>query len=337
MKNIKNTVFITVLLTVWFASCVDEPVLSSEPETNLLFSHPRYGEVPLSADNSYTDARLALGKKLFYDKRLSLDSSISCASCHNPNLAFADTLSISPGVFARLGTRNAPSLANVGYQSFLNREGNLPTLEMQMLVPIQEHAEFGFNMIKLVERLSTDNEVQKMSLAAYGRILDPFVVTRSIGLFERSIISSNSKLDQFLAGNIFALTPPQKQGLALFNEHCTGCHVIDKLQPLTIANNGIYETYKDPGLMRISRLMQDEGKFKVPTLQNIAITPPYMHDGSMKTLDEVLAHYNNGGQNHPNKSVLVKKLGMTSNDLTYLKAFLKTMTDEQFLKDPTYR
>ncbi|MBK8373091.1 MAG: cytochrome-c peroxidase [Saprospiraceae bacterium] len=141
-----------------------------------------------------------MGKKLFYDKRLSVDSTISCASCHKPSYAFADNTSMTSGVFGRQGVTNSPSLANVAYHPYYTREGGVPTLEMQVLVPVSEHNEFGFNIVEIAERLKNDTRYQEMSLKAYGRPLDPFVITRSISTFERSIISGDSKYDKYLKG-----------------------------------------------------------------------------------------------------------------------------------------
>jgi cytochrome c peroxidase len=331
-------VYITFLfLCTWLIACQDdEPAEYADPIQ--INGHLLWGNVPFPKENAYNDDKWSLGKRLFYDKRLSVDSSISCASCHKPELAFADTLSVSPGVKGRLGIRNAPSLANVGFQLGLNRAGELPTLEMQMLVPIQEHAEFAFNMVKLVDRLAADPELNQLSEKAFGRkVIDPYVITRSMATFERSLVSSQSRLDRYLGGNSAAISANEKKGFQLFKLHCASCHLVEKKPEGMTANNGLYVQYQDQGLMRVTQKSKDEGVFKVPSLQNVAITFPYMHDGSLRTLDQVLAHYNRGGAKHPNQSPLIKELGLSASELADLKAFLLTMTDTSFLADQRYR
>ena len=167
--------------------------------------------------NEFSESRWNLGKKLFYDNALSRDSSISCASCHLIENAFSDKVPFSLGVDDALGTRNAPTLANVGYHPFFTREGGVPTLEMQILVPIQEHNEFDFNILLIAERLQRDSTYQQMSQTAYERDVDPFVITRALSIFERSLISGNSRYDQyFFQNNNNALTDSEIQGMNLF-------------------------------------------------------------------------------------------------------------------------
>jgi cytochrome c peroxidase len=157
-----------------------------------------------------------LGKKLFYETRMSIDNSISCASCHDPKLSFSDNNAFSPGVFNRPGTRNASMLANIGYAPNFLREGGIPTLEMQVLVPIQEHNEFNHNIVDIAEALNNDSVYQEMAMKAYESEVTAFVITRALGNFQRTLISGNSAYDQYLyLGKSNQLSEEAKKGMEL--------------------------------------------------------------------------------------------------------------------------
>ena len=311
------------------------------PPEPLLVVPPGFPAPVFPAGNELTPARWALGKRLFYDPVMSSDSMRACASCHHAANAFSDTVALSPGVAGRPGVRNAPTLANVGYQPYYAREGGVPTLEMQILVPIQEHNEFDFNIILIAERLKRDTAYVRMSLEAYDREPDAFAITRSIACFERTIVSGQSRYDQyFFQGKNAALTTAEKRGMDLFfsgKTNCSGCHSGFNFSNYAFENNGLYANYADPGRFRLTGLASDRARFKVPTLRNVALTGPYMHDGSLKTLEAVVAHYNSGGQPHPNKSALVRPLGLTVAEQADLVAFLRSLSDEAFVNNPKFR
>jgi cytochrome c peroxidase len=253
-------------------------------------------------DNGYSLDRWTLGKRLFYDKALSIDSSTSCASCHQADFGFADDLATTPGAFGRAGVRNSSTLTNIGYHPYFTRDGGVPTLEMQVLVPIQEHNEFGYNIVDIAQRLSTDSLYVEMSQKAYSRAIDPYVITRALANFERSLVSSNSLYDQYVYhGDQQAISSEAKKGMALFyspRANCVGCHQGYNFTSYGFENNGLYTEYTDPGRSRLTGLDSDVARFKVPTLRNIALTGPYMHDGSFSSLEEVIEHYSNGVVNH---------------------------------------
>lgn len=330
-------------LVLLLAACRKEEPLPPEPGENpvLLQIPVGFPQPQIPADNALTAERIALGKRLFYDPILSRDSTISCASCHKQSLAFADSTATSPGVEGRPGVRNSPTLANVAYQKTLLREGGLPTLEMQILVPIQEHNEFDFNILSIMERLEKNPEYVQMAQQAYGRKPDPFVITRSIAAFERTLLSGNSAFDQwYFQGKKRALSPEAQRGFALFNSErlgCNQCHSGFLFTNQAVANNGLYETYADPGRMRLTGLESDRAVFKIPTLRNVALTAPYMHDGSLKTLDAVIDHYQTGGRPHPNKSPLLKPFHLTPAERRDLLAFLTSLTDPSFLQNPDFQ
>ncbi len=302
---------------------------------------PGFPMPDIPEDNKLTYERVALGKKLFFDPILSLDSTRSCASCHDPSLAFSDSVAFSFGIEKRLGTRNSPSLANVAYQKALLREGGVPTLEMQVLVPIQEHNEFDFNIVAVGERLTASSEYTKMALAAYDRNPDPFVITRSIAAFERTLLSGNSNFDQYyFQGKDNALSASQKRGMGLFNSeklNCAKCHSDFLFTSQEFANTGLYQVYPDSGRIRLTGIETDRGVFKIPSLRNVALTAPYMHDGSIPDLHSVIAHYESGGHDHPNKSVLIKPFSLTEQERDDLLEFLHSLTDQSFIQNPDFQ
>lgn len=328
MKKIGQAALLTLFLVSFSACSVSDP----EQPGFILQAPPGFGPIPYPEDNEPTEDRVELGRMLFFDKRLSSDLTISCASCHDPNVAFADPRPVSIGVFGRQGERNAPSLINAAYLPHVLREGGVPTLEMQVLVPVQEHNEFDMNMLDVVERLSNDDTYRTFSNRAYDREIDPYVITRAIASFERSLLSTGSRYDRAISsegGEV--LTEQEQRGMELFmsqRTECSTCHVPPQFTTHEFANNGLYREYSDEGRARLTNDPADDGVFKIPSLRNIALTAPYMHDGSEETLEGVVSHYNSGGFYHKNKSSLVKPLGLTEAEELAIVAFLRTLTDE---------
>jgi len=304
-------------------------------ETPLGFPEPTVPE-----DNEFTKARWDLGKKLFFEKALSIDNSVSCSSCHRPELAFSDDKALSLGVENRAGTRNSPTLANLAYHPYFTREGGVPTLEMQILVPIQEHNEFDFNILLIANRLNQDSVYVRMAQEAYDREPDAFVITRALACFERSLLSGYSLYDQFVNHNkADALSAAQIRGMNLFfsdRTNCATCHSDFNFTNYAFENNGLYEDYEDEGRFKLTGEEADRALFKVPTLRNIALTAPYMHDGSFGTLEAIIDHYNSGGKNHPHKSELIQPLSLSESEKNDLKKFLISLTDEHFVNNPLF-
>lgn len=291
--------------------------------------------------NEFTKERWELGKKLFFEKALSNNYNISCASCHKPELAFSDHVAFSKGDENILGRSNAPSLTNIGYHPYFTRAGGVPTLEMQVLVPIQEHDEFNSNIVDLAERLKKMPEYAAAAQACYQREFDPFVITRAIANFERSLISGNSPYDKYTyQDQSQILNESEIRGMNLFfseKTNCSQCHSGFNFSNYEFMNNGLYEVYPDSGRKRLTNLASDLALFKVPSLRNVGITGPYMHDGSLKTLEQVLAHYNRGGTNHINKSNLIKPLNLSLEEQKDLVAFLNTLTDLDFITNKNFK
>lgn len=291
-----------------------------------------FPELSIPADNELTNEKIELGKKLFFEKLLSRDSSISCASCHKPELAFTDGLKNPKGIKDRLVSRNTPTLTNIAYNKNFLRDGVNPTLEAQALVPIHEKNEFDFHILLAAERLKKEPSYVQLFEKAYGGVPSPSLIVKSIASFERTLISGNSRYDQYIYQNKkYSLSSSEIKGLNLFNKlNCVSCHNGFNFSNGEIVNNGIYENYDDVGKMRVTNQEKDNGCFKVPTLRNIALTAPYMHDGSFETLGDVIDHYSKGGKNNINKHPSISPFVITKSEKENLISFLKTLTDSSF-------
>jgi cytochrome c peroxidase len=333
------------VIIVLIGICLGFGCKKTKPDESVLprFFEPEipngFPSIQYPTDNSFTYTRWLLGKKMFYDKSLSSTYTISCGSCHQTKYGMGDNAQLSLGVDNRLGTRNAPTIANVAYHPYYTRDGGVPTLEMQILVPIQEHNEFDFNIIDIQERLKTNAVYDSLSKAAYNRPLDYYVITRAIANFERTLLSGNSKYDKMLQQQR-VFTETEKNGQTLFfssRTNCSNCHSGFNFSNYAFENNGLYVDYNDIGRKRLTSLDEDLARFKVPTLRNIAVTAPYMHDGSIKRLKDVVDHYNTGGKDHVNKSKLVKPLGLSNSEVADLVSFLETLTDLEFIENKNFR
>lgn len=291
-----------------------------------------FPEIEFPADNPFTVAKWKLGKKLFYDNRLSRDRSTNCGSCHFPPLAFADKDAKSMG-FGNLRTeRNSPSIANIAYHPYFTRAGGVPTLEMQVLVPLESETELNFDIPSIVDRLKDDVAYQEMSQKAFKKPLDAYVITRAISTFERTIISGSSSYDKFITqGERLAMNELEVKGMDLFfseRTNCSKCHSGFNFTNYELLNNGLYKDFADVGKYELTLDSTDIGKFKVPSLRNVALTPPYMHDGSLPNLESVIDHYTSGGKNHPNQSPDIKPIDLTVDEKAALILFLESLSDD---------
>jgi cytochrome c peroxidase len=329
-----------LILILGIFSCQNDENIEPLYVPDLMELPNGFPQIEFPEDNEFTMARWELGKKLFFDPIMSADSTLSCANCHQPELAFSDDVPFSFGVENRIGTRNSPSLANIAYHPYFTREGGVPTLEMQILVPIQEHNEFDFNIVLIAERLVKDSFYVSMSRTAYDREPDHFVITRALACFERSLLSGYSPYDQYTNyDKTSALTTSEIRGMNLFfsnKTNCSKCHSGFNFSNYAFENNGLYEEYEDDGRFRLTGEESDIALFKVQSLRNIEITAPYMHDGSMNSLEEVIEHYNFGGENHPHKSELIQPLNLTEKEKSDLIQFLKSLTDETFTNNQLF-
>ena len=284
-------------------------------------------EMSYPQDNQPDASKINLGRQLFEDPILSVDSSISCASCHKAQFALADNLTVSPGVEGRLGVRNSPSLLNIGYQPYFMREGGVPTLEMQILVPIQEHNEMAFNMVLLANRLNQDSTYKKLFLQAFNDSATAYTITRSIAQYERTLIYKDADIDAYISGDNNAITPSAKRGMELFYgaANCSKCHSGTLFTDYSFHNNGTSVLDGDYGRGQLTLDSSDFYTFKVPSLRNAALTAPFMHDGSVATLEDVLLQYNAGGTLHDYQSLLIQPLGLSTSQLSDLQSFMEAL------------
>ena len=292
--------------------------------------------VPAPSDNPQNAEKIALGRKLFFDKRLSLDGSISCASCHDPQKAFSDQRTKSIGINGQLSERNAQSILNAAFLKTAMFDAHLATLELQAIVPIQEPVEMGHNMKILIKQLRQIPEYQAAAQAIFGRDFDAWVLTRSLAAFERSLLSMNAPFDQYLAGNKKAMSKDQLAGWRIFSDelYCTKCHPAPYFTTYEAANNGLYASYEgktDQGRFRIHHDSSDIGKFKIPSLRNLPLTYPYMHDGSINSMEAALEHYQKGGAGHPLQDPQINSFELSTKEKAQLLAFFNALVDTSYL------
>lgn len=323
-KGIKFSLFIIITFAVF----------SFSKEYHLVIPKG-FPEPIIPKDNLLTQSRVDLGEKLFFDKMMSRDSSTSCATCHKPELAFTDGLKKGIGIRNQEVDRNSPTLTNVAYQNKFLLDGVNPSLVAQVQVPIHEAKEFDFHVLLVAERMKKDEEYVRLCKEAYNSEPNPYAITHSIASFERTLISGNSRYDQYtFQGDKSALNESEKNGMDLFFNklYCSECHSGFNFTNQELTNNGLYLNYSDSGRIRLTGLEKDRAVFKVPTLRNIGVTFPYMHDGSMKNLEEVVNHYSDGIKNHKNKSKTISPLNLTQKEKDDLIAFLHSLTDSGFIK-----
>ncbi|WP_245925567.1 cytochrome-c peroxidase [Algibacter marinivivus] len=305
----------------------------------------------IPVDNPQTEQGVTLGKKLFFDPILSIDNSISCADCHAPENAFSDSDRFSDGVDGIFGNRNSMPLFNLAwnYDEKFFWDGNTFSLEHQAFVPVSDPIEMKSSWVNVEQKLQQDPEYPNLFEQAFGTSkIDSTLITKAIAQFERTLISSNSKFDKFLLGET-TLTNQELNGFNIFMDEARGdcfhCHGSDK-NPLwtdnIFHNNGLDETFSDLGLGAVTGDPADNGKFKSPSLRNLAFTAPYMHDGRFATLEEVINHYSEGLKNSSTIDPLMKKVSeggvnLSENDKTDLKAFLLSLSDYEFINDSNFK
>jgi cytochrome c peroxidase len=371
-----RTLFALLLLS----SCAavppgEQPPPDPPPEEEFLWDlPPGFPKPRVPADNPMTEAKVALGRRLFYDKNLSRNRTQSCASCHEQARAFTDGRQTALGSTGEAHHRNAQGLANVAYAPSLTWANPfLATLESQALVPFinRDPVELGFadGEAELLARLRADPVYPGLFAEAFPAEADPISmagITRALASFQRVLISGDSPYDRFVfGGDAAALSEPAKRGMALFFSErleCNHCHagfnftdaVASELTPAPgqpFHNTGLYNldgegAYPalDPGLIALTGRPEDMGRFRAPSLRNVAVTAPYMHDGSIATLSEVIDHYaaggratlENSGVPSPLQSSFVRGFTLTAEEKADLLDFFESLTDPGFLSDPRF-
>jgi cytochrome c peroxidase len=298
--------------------------------------------VPIPPDNPPTASSIALGRMLFYETRLSKDNSLSCASCHHPQYGFTDARERSMGVGGTIGLRHAPTLVNVAYSPVLFWDGRASSLEEQVGSPIVNALEMNQSHDASVAKLQNDPAYKAMFRSAFGT--DDITMERvenALASFERTILSGDSPFDEYeYRKKKDALTPAQARGLAVFRDphkgNCAACHTIGSSYALftdgqfhnTGQGVGDNEDFSDSGRFGVTKLNADMGKFKTPTLRNVAMTGPYMHDGKLKTLKDVVDFYAGRGNSNPYLDKEMLSIQLTGQDRSDLVEFLKSLTGQ---------
>ena len=323
-------------------------------------------------DNAMTPQRVALGRKLYFDKRLSDDGSVSCATCHDVTRGFTDQQAVSEGIGGQFGKRNAPTTLNVALLQTLFWDGRSPSLDHQARQPILNPVEMGMaDGAAAMAAIGDDAEYQRMFQEAYGRAMNYDDLGRAIGAFERTLVFVDSPFRRFLAGDTKAMSAEARAGWTLFNGkgRCAACHPMNPSNPLGTDNRfhnvGVSARHQDfealgrqaiklmaddpseqkldelavgtdlseLGRFMVTRNRVDMGSFRTPLILNIAITPPYMHDGSLATLWDVMDHYNKGGEANPFLDGGIEPLALSEQEIDQLVAFLFTLTDVRFAEE----
>lgn len=296
--------------------------------------------VPIPPDNPPTAETIALGRRLFYDQRLSKDNTLACASCHKPEFDFTDGLKFSKGVGGTIGIRNAPTLLNVAYQPFQFWDGRALNLEQQAASPMADPIEMNQSHKVSVSKIASDPVYRTMFRGAFGtEDVTLGRIEKALASFERTLLSGNSAFDRFeYGGDRNALTPQQVRGLAIFlnpqKGNCAVCHTINPKYALFMdgkfhnIGEGVEDegTFKDIGRYHQTGIVTDKGAFKTPTLRNVAETAPYMHDGSLQTLRQVVDFYAGGGNSNPYLDKEIKTIHLSGQDRADLVEFLKSLT-----------
>jgi cytochrome c peroxidase len=280
----------------------------------------------------------ALGKKLFSEKILSKDSSVSCASCHIPAYAFADTVAFSIGIGGKLTQRNTPSVLNMKNRPYYFWDGRAATLAAQSLMPIQNPDEMGLPVDEAVKRLNQSAEYKRLFQKIFKQKPSAQNLAAAIAAYEQTLETVDSKFDDW-SNNLKKLTAAEERGRQLFvgdKAKCFDCHRMEDFTTDEFKNIGLYngKELNDAGLYNVTKKESDKGKFKTPGLRNIAVTAPYMHNGIFKTLEEVVEYYNDPSKiviNYINiDDALKKPLGLTANEKKDLVSFLETLTDKKY-------
>ncbi|MEM6726411.1 MAG: cytochrome c peroxidase [Bacteroidota bacterium] len=320
--------------------------IAYEPQNYNLRQPPGFPQMEIPADNPITLAGVELGRRLFYDPILSADSTQSCSSCHFQNLSFTDARNVSTGIDGIAGTRSAMALVNLGYNfNGLFWDGSTSTLESQALLPIEDPIELHFNWPDLICKLSNHPDYPAYFREAFGinntNQITKELAAKAMAQFERTMISDESKFDRVIYRQEEFFSDDELNGYEMFfdlasgilpDAECGHCHNAPLFTVNNYRNNGLDEAldlndFDDIGFGAVTGNVFDNGKFRIPTLRNIALTAPYMHDGRFETLEEVIDHYDSGGHYADNLDPLIFPIGLTDEQKDQILAFLHTLTD----------
>lgn len=290
-------------------------------------------------DNPLTEAGARLGRRLFYEANLSRTGEISCASCHLQEHAFSDPNPVSAGVDGLRGTRNAPALVNLAWSERFFWDGREPSLEEQAGRPIENPVEMDLGLEEAVARLRANQSYVQDFASAFGEVVTGENLRKALASFMRALVSAGSPYDRHLNGDDSLFDASAARGEQLFmgeKAECFHCHPSGALTNDGFFNDGSYREGGDEGRRGVTGRAGDLGKFKVPGLRNVALSAPYMHDGSLATLRDVVEQYAAGGLGHPSTDPQIGPLRLTDGDVSDLLAFLDALTDPSFVTDPRF-
>lgn len=280
------------------------------------------------ADNPHQSEKVELGKQLYFDPRLSNDNTVSCATCHDPKKGWSNGEAVATGIGGQQGGRSAPTILNAAYSHFQFWDGRAQGLEGQALGPIENPIEMGMDLDKLVVKLNNIEGYRQQFRQVFGTDVTKEGIAKAIAAFERTILSGDAPYDRFKAGDTSALSPAAQRGMKVFfnKANCSACHSGHSFTDFAFHNLGVglsKAENADLGRYEISKLEGDRGAFKTPTLRDIARTAPYMHDGSLKTLEEVVDYYDKGAHPNPQLDEEIFPLKLTAEEKADLVTFLK--------------
>lgn len=330
-----------LLWLVWACGTEPEaPSLDYTLEVPANFPPPK----PVFKNNPVTKAGFELGRALFYDPILSRDNSISCEGCHKQFSGFADLgHKVSHGIEDKLGTRNSPALANLAWQPEFFWDGGVNHLEMVPLVPITNPVEMDAKLTTIIKKLNNHKRYPKQFRAVFGGdSINSQQLFRALSQFMGLLVSANSRYDKYVQNGGGSLTTAELNGLQVFKNKCGSCHATDLFTDFSYRNNGLDTDFrKDEGRFLITNNAADAGKFKVPSLRNVAVTSPYMHDGRFQNLKQVLNHYVNGVKTSATLDPLLQTnaspgIALTPEEQSDIIAFLQTLTDQEFLTNAKF-
>jgi cytochrome c peroxidase len=323
--------FILILVVLYSLTALTAHVAFAEEDYPILPLGLDRDQYLVPEDNPMTPAKVELGKRLYFDKRVSVDDSISCASCHVPDKGFADPRQFSAGVGGKLGNRNSPTVINTAFNLFQFWDGRAKSLEEQAVGPMANPVEMAHTLEGVEKRIAAIEGYKPYFRDAFGGeevTIDR--IAKAIASYERTVLSGNSAWDRFIyGGDKTALNESAQRGLTLFEGKalCTRCHVGFNLTDGIFHNLGVGMSAADPDLGRFNetKVEKDKGAFKTPTLRDISRTAPYMHDGSVKTLEEVVELYNKGGEPNTWLDTKMEPLNLTDSEKKDLVEFLKAL------------
>ena len=341
MKKITSAYILLLCSSLLLTQSCRKDTLS--PDTPLVsFTIPQGWPAPYYsfANNTLTGDGFALGRKLFYDVRLSRDNTISCGSCHQQFSAFAHLdHAVSHGIHDLLGKRNAPPIFNLAWNTSFFWDGGVNNLENQPINPIQNPVEMDMTIPEFINKIAADADYKKRFSAAFGdETINSQRIFKALSQFMGVIVSANSRYDKYIRGEEGgSLTNQELHGLFIFRAKCADCHKEPLFTDFSFRNNGLMPTAaNDSGRAHITRDPADLYKFRVPSLRNVSITAPYMHDGRFNNLEAALTHYQNSVYVTPTLDPLIKSMTMTNDERADIILFLNTLTDTAFTKDARF-